>query len=310
MTQIRWTPNEIPDLTGKRALVTGVTGGLGEQTALELARRGAEVIMAARSEERLSGVVEGIRRTLPTASLVPLVMDLAELDSVRRAAAEAASYGPLDILVNNAGVMATPEMRTKDGFELQFGTNHLGHFALTGLLLPQLASAESARVVTVASHVPRMARRVRLDDPRVDRGHYRKWGAYFESKLANLLFAFELDRRVKKAGLKISSLAAHPGYASTNLMNAGLNMHGNKADGVIIVAVSRMLGQSSAAGAWPSLMAATMKSLPGGSYAGPGGVGEMNGPPKVVRPPRPARDEQMAADLWSLSEQATGVSYP
>jgi len=155
-----------------------------------------------------------------------------------------------------------------------------------------------------------MARRVPVDDPRMAGGRYRKWPAYFRSKLANLLFAFELDRRAQAGGLKLSSLAAHPGYAATNLMTAGLNLGGKRPDGVVIAAVSRVLGQSSAQGALPSLMAATMESLPGGTYVGPDGFGEMNGPPKVVRPTRAALDEQMAADLWSLSEQATGVTYP
>ena len=309
MTAVKWTPAEIPDLSGKRALVTGVTGGLGEQTALELARSGAEVILAARTRSKLDSVVESVRRAVPGAEVRPLLMDLADLDSVRRAAAEAASYGPLDILVNNAGVMATPNRRTKDGFDLQFGTNHLGHFALTGLLLPQLSASSGSRVVTVTSHAHRMTRGVRLGDPRIDHGRYGKWSSYFRSKLANLLFAFELDRRARDLGLPIASLGAHPGYADTNLMSAGLNMDGTKADGAIIVAVTRLVGQSSAAGAWPSLMAATMVSLPGGTYVGPGGFGQLNGPPKVVRAARAAHDRQMAAKLWSISEEATGVHY-
>jgi NAD(P)-dependent dehydrogenase (short-subunit alcohol dehydrogenase family) len=204
----QWTLDDIPDLTGKRALVTGVTSGLGEHTVLEMARKGASVVMAARSETKLRGAVDDVKRVLPNAQLIPLVMDLADLGSVRRAVDEVKGLGPLDILINNAGVMATPYHRTVDGFELQFGTNHLGHFALTGQLFPQLAAAESARVVTVASQAHRYVRSVPLTDPRTGNGHYRKWIAYGQSKLANLLFAFELDRRARAAGTAVRSMAA------------------------------------------------------------------------------------------------------
>lgn len=300
----------MPDLTGRRALVTGVTGGLGELTALELARKGAEVILAARSEEKLNQVVEDIRENLPDAAVVPLLIDLADLDSVRRAAAEAATYGPLDILVNNAGVMATPHRRTADGFDLQLGTNHFGHFALTGLLLPQLAASGDARVVTVASQAHRMTHSVPLGDPRDDDGHYSKWRAYARSKLANLLFMFELDRRVRRAGLPITSVGAHPGYAATNLTSAGLRMHGRTAESSIIDISRRLFAQSAYMGALPSLMAATMPGLPASTYIGPRGPGEWRGAPTIVGTTKHARDEAMAAALWQVSEEATGVSYP
>lgn len=305
-----WSLDAIPDLTGRRALVTGVTSGLGEHTVLELARAGAEVVMAARSEPKLTAAVADVKRVLPTATLVPLVVDLADLSSVRRAAAEASSLGPLDILVNNAGVMATPYRRTADGFELQLGTNHLGHFALTGLLWPQLVAAEAGRVVTVASQMHRMARGVPLGDPRAAGGRYRKWPAYAQSKLANLLFAFELDRRARAAGTAVRSVGAHPGYAATNLMSTGLGMDGGKADGAIVAGVTRLIAQSSAMGAQPQLMAATLPELPGGAYIGPDGPGEMRGRPKLVKPSRHARNEVLAARLWELSESATGVTFP
>jgi NAD(P)-dependent dehydrogenase (short-subunit alcohol dehydrogenase family) len=199
--------------------------------------------------------------------------------------------------------------RTADGFELQFGTNHLGHFALTGLLFPQLAAAESARVVTVSSQAHRIARSVPLGDPRHDQRHYRKWTAYAESKLANLLFAFELDRRARAAGTSVSSMGAHPGYAATNLFG-GLNLGGVKADGAIVVGASRLLGQPAEMGAQPSLMAATMPGLVGGSYIGPRGVAEMRGKPTVVTPSRTARDEVLAGKLWDASEEATKVYFP
>ena len=310
MSGPHWTVDDIPDLTGKRALVTGVTSGLGEHTALELARKGAEVVMAARSESKLQRSIDDVKRALPHASVVPLIMDLTDLGSVRRAVDVASSLGPLDILVNNAGVMATPYRRTVDGFELQFGTNHLGHFALTGLLFPQLAAAGSARVVTVSSQAHRMARTVPLDDPRTTTGHYRKWRAYAQSKLANLLFAFELDRRARRAGTSVQSMAAHPGYASTNLMSAGLNMDGTKADGAIVVGATRLLGQPAAMGAQPPLMAATMPGLPGGTYVGPRGPGQARGTPTVVKPSRVARDETLARRLWAVSEEATRVHVP
>jgi NAD(P)-dependent dehydrogenase (short-subunit alcohol dehydrogenase family) len=309
VTAHQWTLADLPDLAGKQAVVTGVTSGLGEKTVLELARAGARVVMAARNESKLRATVDDLKRHLPNAELVPLIVDLADLSSIRRAADEAAGLGPIDILINNAGVMATPLRRTADGFELQFGTNHLGHFALTGLLFPQLAAAEAARVVTVASQAHRMARSVPLGDPRHDQRHYRKWGAYAESKLANLLFAFELDRRARAAGTTVTSMGAHPGYAATNLF-ANLNMGGLKPDGAIVVGASRLLGQPADLGALPSLMAATMPGLPGGSYTGPRGLGELRGKPTLVTPSRTARNEVLAGKLWEASEEATKVYFP
>ncbi|GAB2743185.1 oxidoreductase [Nocardioides pakistanensis] len=309
MSAHQWTLDDIPDLAGKRALVTGVTSGLGEHVVLELARKGALVVMAARSEEKLTAAVADVKRMLPSASLSPLLMDLADLGSIRRAVEESGRLGPLDILINNAGVMATPYRRTVDGFELQFGTNHLGHFALTGLLWPQLVESRAARVVTVASQAHRMARTVPLEDPRHPTGRYQKWKAYAESKLANLLFAFELERRARARGCPVQSMAAHPGYAATNLFQ-GMNLEGTTADGAIAVGATRLLGQPSDIAAQPSLMAATMPGLPGGSYTGPRGYAEMRGLPTVVTASRVARDEDLARQLWEVSEQATGVRFP
>jgi NAD(P)-dependent dehydrogenase (short-subunit alcohol dehydrogenase family) len=310
VTAHQWTLEDIPDLSGRRALVTGVTSGIGEHTVLELARRGASVVMAARSETKLRAAVEDVRRVLPGADLVPLLLDLADLASVRKAAAEASALGPLDLLVNNAGVMATPYRRTADGFELQMGTNHLGHFALTGLLLDQLAAAEAGRVVTVSSQMHRLARGLPLGDPRGEVHGYRKWEVYAQSKLANLLFAFELDRRARAAGTAVTSVAAHPGYAATSLIHTGLDMGGRRADGTILQAATRVLAQSSAMGAQPTLMAATLPGLAGGSYTGPRGVGEWRGRPTVVTASRVARDPDLARALWSWSEEATGVRFP
>jgi NAD(P)-dependent dehydrogenase (short-subunit alcohol dehydrogenase family) len=298
----------MPDLTGQRALVTGVTSGLGEITVRELARAGAEVVMAARDPEKLAATTASIRADVPGAALTPLALDLADLSSVRRAATETAGAGPLHILVNNAGVMATPEERTQDGFELQLGTNHLGHFALTGLLLDALVAGD-ARVVTVSSLMAHTARNVSLTDPR-EPSRYRRWSSYGQSKLANLLFTYELDRRVRAAGLPITAVAAHPGYTRTNLVNAGLNMRRRSVQGTIVLAVTLLIGQTVEEGTTPSLRAAVEAGLPGGSYIGPQGPFELRGAPGVVRPPRAAKDQVLATGLWELSERATGVSFP
>ena len=304
-----WSKTDVPDLTGRRALVTGVTSGLGEALVVELLRLGAEVVMAARSTSKLDTAIGDVLRDVPTAVVHPLIVDLADLGSVRRAAEEARRFGPLHLLVNNAGVMATPYHRTVDGFELQMGTNHFGHFALTGLLLPQLLESEDARVVSVASQAHRMALRAPLEDPRIQPRSYRRWQAYAESKLANLLFAFELDRRARAADLPLKALAAHPGYASTSLMSTGRADEAGTARAQILTAAFAVAGQKPAMGALPLLMAATA-DLPGGTYVGPGGFAQMHGMPEVVQPRKLARDPDTARRLWEISEQATGVFFP
>ena len=305
-----WTLAEMPRLAGRRALVTGVTSGLGGHVATELARAGADVVLAARNPEKLAETAAAITAEVPAAVLHPLRLDLADLGSVRLAAEEAAALGPLDILVNNAGVMATPHERTRDGFELQFGTNHLGHFALTGLLLEALSASGGARVVTVSSQMARSVRGVSLRDPRTQGERYRKWNAYGQSKLANLLFTYELDRRASAKGLPLTAVAAHPGYSHTNLVASGMNRGGRRLDGTIALAVTSLVGQSSERGALPLLMAAAAPGLRGGTYVGPDGPFQLHGEAAVVPPPRAALDETMAAGLWDLSEEATGVRYP
>ena len=306
MQQAQWTPDQIPDLTGKRALVTGVTSGLGKAVVSTLAGRGAEVVMAARNEQKLAGAVEDPQQRVPSATLRPLVLDLADQSSVRRAAEEAASYGPLHLLVNNAGVMAPPYQRTVDGFELQMATNHFGHFALTGLLLPQLAASGDARVVSVSSQGHRMARSAPLGDPRRQQGRYRRWPVYGQTKLANLLFAFELDRRARAAGLALKALAAHPGVSATGLMRSG---YAGSPSGRILDAAFLAIGQPPEMGAMPILMAATA-DLPGTTYVGPSGFGESRGLPKVVIASGLARDPEAARRLWEVSQEATGIVYP
>ncbi len=301
-----WTANDIPDLHGRRALVTGVTGDLGRETARELARAGAQVVLAARNETRLAEVAGALEADLPGARLDTVRLDLADLSSVRQAAENVLkSHDTLDILVNNAGVMATPPRRTADGFELQLGTNHFGHFALTGLLMPALGAA---RVVTVSSQMHRAALRAPLGDPH-EHGRYQKWVAYGESKLANLLFMRELDRRARAAGLSLTSVAAHPGYASTHLQTSGPQMGGKSVSSRVMAAASPVLGQAPEMGALPSLYAATYPGLPGGTYVGPSRWMEMRGTPKVVGMSRAARSEKSAARLWDLSEKATGVTF-
>ena len=300
----RWTAADMPDLAGRRAMVTGVTSGIGERTALELARHGAEVVLAARSEERLDRAEADIMAAVPTAVLHRAIIDLADLSSVRRGAQVVAESGPLDLLVNNAGVMALPYARTVDGFELQLGTNHLGPFLLTGLLLPQLVASGDGRVVTVASNAHRVAWRAPLEDPRTPQGRYSRWGAYISSKLANLMFTFELDRRARAAGLPVKALAAHPGYSATELMGKTGGIGGQ-----IMTAATRLLGQRTELGALPSLMAATA-DLPGSTYIGPDGLLQMRGYPRIVKPRRLAMNEDAGRRLWELSEAATGLRYP
>lgn len=304
-----WSPADVGDLTGRRALVTGVTSGLGEATVLALVERGAEVVMAARNETKLGATMEDVRRRVPESAVHPLLVDLADLGSVRRAAESARAFGPLHLLVNNAGVMATPERRTVDGFELQMGTNHFGHFALTGLLLPQLVESGDARVVTIASQAHRMARQAPLEDPRLPARRYQRWQAYAMSKLANLLFTYELERRAREHELPLKALAAHPGYAATSLMGAGRIDAPASLRTRILSGAFAVAGQSAEMGALPTLMAATA-DLPGGTYVGPDGFAQMHGMPRVVTPRTLARDPEAARRLWEISEQATAVRYP
>ena len=307
----RWTPADIPDLAGRTALVTGTTmGGLGQFTALELARRGARVLLGGRRQERLAETAAAITTEVPAAQLEQVVVDLADLASVRRAAARVAGMGPLHLLVNNAGVMGTPYRRTADGLELQMATNHYGPFLLTGLLLPQLVASEEARVVAVSSQMHRVARRGPLTDPRAQAGRYSAWTTYGQSKLANLLFTYELDRRARRAGLPVKALAAHPGFASTHLAaNGQFGRATGGAASILDAAIKAVSPSTPERGAWPSLMAATA-DLPGSSYCGPDGLLEQRGSPRVTTSSRLSYDETAARRLWQLSEEVTGLSYP
>ncbi len=299
-----WSTADIPDLTGRLALVTGATSGLGYETALELLRHGADVLVAARNPEKAAQAAETLTQKAGRAPTI-LELDLADLASVQRAAEEVLkSYDRLDLLINNAGVMAPPYRQTLDGFELQLGTNHLGHFALTGRLLPLLV--KGSRVVTVSSFMHKSVRGISEDDLRRPAGSYRKWESYGKSKLANLLFMLELDRRARAAGADLLSVGAHPGYASTHLQAAGPELAGRARQAQLWGAATRLVAQSAAAGAWPSLYAATYPDLRPGSFVGPSFF-EFRGTPKVVLPTRTAQDPELAARLWAWSVEATGV---
>jgi NAD(P)-dependent dehydrogenase (short-subunit alcohol dehydrogenase family) len=303
-----WSEADVPDLSGRIAVVTGANSGLGFETARVLAGAGARVVLACRDAGRAGGAIEAIRARHAGADVVALALDLASLASVRDfAKAFSDRYDRLDLLCNNAGVMAIPERRTADGFEMQIGTNHLGHFALTGLLLDQLRAAEAARVVTVSSTMHKLGR-IRFDDLNWSRG-YQKWPAYGQSKLANLLFAYELQRRFEQAGWSAQSLAAHPGYASTELQATGPRMEGSAFRERFMGLANRVFSQSAAMGALPTLRAATAPDSRGGEYYGPGGFMEMQGPPVRVESNRRSRDPEAARRLWDLSAELTGVRY-
>jgi NAD(P)-dependent dehydrogenase (short-subunit alcohol dehydrogenase family) len=300
-TSNSWTPAAIPDQSGRRVVITGATGGLGYHTALELARRSASVVLTVRAATKGEETAAAIRGEVPDADVSVLTCDLASLASVRTAAETAASSDRIDILINNAGVMAPPQRQTDDGFELQMGANHLGHFALTGLLMPVLSRSSAPRVVTVTSAMHRTVRRLDLSDPH-KHGRYRKWTAYSQSKLANLLFARELDRRARAGGSSLVSVASHPGYASTHLQQSGPQMGGRRPGAMILIAVTAVVGQSAAVGAWPSLRAATDPEVPGGALVGPTRFGGSWGSPGTVGSSRVSGDVVLAARLWEWSE--------
>jgi NAD(P)-dependent dehydrogenase (short-subunit alcohol dehydrogenase family) len=304
-----WTTADIGDLTGRTAVVTGPTlGGLGFHTALELARHGARVVLAGRTPDRLDAAAEAITAEVPDADPGRLVVDLSDLSSVRAAGESAAGLGPIHLLVNNAGIMAPPQRRTVDGLESQLATNHFGPFLLTGLLLDQLVASGDGRVVTLSSQMHRVARTAPLADPRARR-RYSRWRVYGETKLANLLFTFELDRRLRHAGLPVHALAAHPGLAGTHLaVNGQLGTSQGRRAAVLDRAV-KLVSQPAEAGAWPTLMAATA-GLPGGTYVGPSGPGQASGPPRVVGTADLARDEVAQRRLWELSEETVGLAWP
>ena len=293
-----WTSADIPDQTGRTAVITGANTGLGYETARALAGRGARVVLAVRNLDKGKAAADLIARRYPGADVAVQELDLTSLDSVRAAADQLrAGHDRIDLLINNAGVMMTLKATTKDGFELQFGTNHLGHFALTGLLLDRLLATPGSRVVTVSSNGHRFGR-IDFDDLQSERS-YSRTGAYGQAKLANLLFTYELQKRL--AGTDTIAAAAHPGSSATEL---GRNLPR------IVEWGFGLTVQSSEMGALPQLRAATDPTVRGGQYYGPGGFLQMRGYPKIVSSNRRSHDVAAQRRLWSVSEELTGVTYP
>jgi NAD(P)-dependent dehydrogenase (short-subunit alcohol dehydrogenase family) len=288
----KWTEAELPDQSGRTVVVTGANSGLGEATARALAARGASVVLACRNTTKGDAAAARMSGDVSVRAL-----DLADLASVR-AFAEATEH--LDVLVNNAGVMAIPHKRTADGFEMQLGTNFLGHYALTGLLLPKIG----ARVVTLSSGAHKLGR-IDLDDLNFERRTYRRWAAYSQSKLADLMFAYELHRRLAKKGSGLRSVAAHPGYAATELQG-----HTESLLDRVMALGNRLLAQDAAMGALPTLYAATMPEVSGGDYYGPDGIGELRGHPRRVGSSKASKDAAVATKLWERAAELTGVAFP
>ena len=294
-----WTAENIPDLSGKSAVITGANSGIGYETALALAGKGATTILACRSQSKGETAVAQIRRQFPQAPAELMPLDLADLAAVRHfAVALQERIDRLDLLINNAGVMAPPFGQTADGFELQFGVNHLGHFALTGLLLDLIKRASGSRVVTVSSLMHRRGQ-IDFDNLNGERG-YNRAAAYGQSKLANLLFTYELQRKLDSAQIDTLSVAAHPGWAATNLQQHSRPVN----------FMNRFLAQSAAMGALPTLYAATAPDVQGGDYYGPGRRFESVGYPRKVASNGRSHDTAVATRLWAISEQLTGVEYP
>ena len=304
----KWTTERIPSQAGKTALITGANSGIGYQTALELARHGAHVLLGCRNEAKGQAALERLRREAPGASAEVVQLDMASLASIRAFAAAFPGRGiALDLLINNAGVMALPKREvTEDGFERQFGTNHLGHFALTGLLMEALLAAPAPRVVTVASLAHRNGR-IEFDNLQSER-RYEPWDTYGASKLANILFAKELDRRARAAHSRLLSLAVHPGVSTTSIFANGPGEKTLKA--MMVKLLAPVLMQKDDAGALPTLYAATSAEAHGGEYIGPDGFQELKGAPVVVQPRPQALDVAVGERLWAVSEELTGVHYP
>lgn len=303
-----WSESDIPDLTGRTYVVTGGNSGIGWEAARALAARGAEVVLACRNATKADSAVASIRARAAGAKVSAMSLDLASLRSVRAFAESFTSaHGRLDGLLNNAGLMAIPYARTEDGFEMQLGTNHLGHFALTALLFPTITRTGSARIVNVSSHAHRGGS-IRFDDMMFER-RYDRWTAYGQSKLANLLFTHELARRLRAKYPRILATAAHPGYAATNLQTKGMELGGSRLEGLFMSLGNRIVGPDAAVGALPTLRAALDEAAESGDYYGPSGLFEITGAPKKVGTTRAARDPDVARRLWERSEELTKTPF-
>ena len=300
----RWTAADIPDLTGKTAIITGGNSGVGFETAIELARHGATTIIACRSASRGESAIRRIKESAPSSQIRLMLLDLGDLASINTFAESfTKEYESLDLLVNNAGIMATPYRTTKDGFESQFGTNHLGHFALTGKLMPALSATPSSRVVNVSS-VGHRSGDIDFEELLLSRSNYKRWRAYYRSKLANLLFTYEMHRRLERSRIEnILSLAAHPGVARTNLAQ------GMGFIGTLLKPIAFLFVQSAQMGALPILRATTDPTAQGGQYYGPDKAHERSGFPIVVSSSPDSHNEEDARRLWERSEELTGVKF-
>jgi len=305
MSSRAWTATDVPDQSGRVAVITGANSGIGFETANVLAARGAHVVLAVRNLEKGSTAVQRILTEHPHAKLTVQELDLTSLDSVRAAAdALRAAFPRIDLLINNAGVMWTPKEITGDGFELQFGTNHLGHFAFTGLVLDQLLTVPGSRVVTVASLAHRMLADIHFDDLQWENS-YSRIGAYGQSKLANLLFTYELQRRLSASAEPTISVAAHPGGSYTELArNVPTLLH------PVYRIVGPLIFQNASMGALPTLRAAADPAVSSGDYYGPDGIGEQRGNPKLVHSSPRSHDPDLQRRLWTVSEELTGVKFP
>ncbi len=303
MREKRWTIQDIPDQTGRVAVVTGANSGTGFETAMVLAGKGAHVVLACRNAAKADEALRRIRAAHPGAQVESLLLDLGSLASVREAAAALRSrHARLDLLINNAGVMIPPYGRTGDGFETQLGTNHVGPFAFTGLLLDRLLATPGSRVVNMSSSAHRIGQ-IHFDDLNFEKG-YRAWAAYGQSKLANLLFTYELQRRLAKAGAGTLAVAAHPGWARTELQR-----HAGGLLGVLMAVTGPLLAQDARGGALPLLRAATDPEARGGDYYGPTGFLEFKGAPAKVRSTPLSREAGLQKRFWQLSERLAEVNY-
>ena len=302
-----WTGDDVLSMDDETVVITGANSGIGFHAARVFAAKGADVTMACRSVERGEDAADEIREEVPDAPVEVRELDLASLDSVEDFAdGFIQDHDALDVLCNNAGVMAIPRTETKDGFETQFGVNHLGHFALTAHLSDLVVSTDRARVVTTSSGAHERGT-IDFEDPHGE-DEYTKWGAYAQSKLANLLFAFELQRRFEDADVDAKSVGVHPGYAATDLQRRGPEMEGSRLKLGVMKAMNAVLAQSAERGALPILYGATAE-LEGGEYVGPGGFMNMRGYPEVQEPNERARDKETAERLWEVSEELTGVEF-
>ncbi|WP_102145286.1 SDR family NAD(P)-dependent oxidoreductase [Mycobacterium hubeiense] len=304
MSADKWTADDVPDQSDRVAVITGANTGIGYEAAAVLADKGAHVVLAVRNVDKGNDAKARILATSPNAVVSVQELDLTSLDSIRKAADELrATFPRIDLLINNAGVMYTPLQRTQDGFELQFGTNHLGHFALTGQLLDNLLPVEGSRVVTISSQGHR-AGRINFDDLNAERG-YNRFAAYSQSKLANLLFTYELARRLAAKGAPTIAVAAHPGGSNTELTRNLPSFLRPATD-----LIWGLIAQSAAMGALPTLRAATDPAVRNAEYYGPDGFAEQRGHPKRVESTKKSHDPDLQRRLWQVSEELTGVTYP